>query len=167
MLAWILSPIMIRWLISENIWICVIKLVLNHLYIRIIGKRYKNMFPCTSSRVNASMSELVHGIMPYFETWSYTSHRLMFFVVNTTENKAYLILSYLKPTPLDHSRSFSPLTAVASVLTTRPLHIRRNGWAPTIQNRLGQEISPPGYLHLTLAYIYFWMRHKKMSPYQW
>ena len=28
-------------------------------------------------------------------SWSYTSHRLMFFVVNTTENKAYLILSYL------------------------------------------------------------------------
>ena len=30
-----------------------------------------------------------------FAPWSYTSHRLMFFVVNTTENKAYLILSYL------------------------------------------------------------------------
>ena len=29
-----------------------------------------------------------------FAPWSYTSHRLMFFVVNTTENKAYLILSY-------------------------------------------------------------------------
>ena len=28
-----------------------------------------------------------------FAPWSYTSHRLMFFVVNTTENKAYLILS--------------------------------------------------------------------------
>ena len=29
-----------------------------------------------------------------FAPWSYTSHRLMFFVVNRTENKAYLILSY-------------------------------------------------------------------------
>ena len=30
-----------------------------------------------------------------FAPWSYTSHRLMFFVVNTTENKAYFILSHL------------------------------------------------------------------------
>ena len=30
-----------------------------------------------------------------FTPWSYTSHRLMFFVVNTTEKKAYFILSIL------------------------------------------------------------------------
>ena len=31
-----------------------------------------------------------------FASWSYTSHWLMCFIVNTTENKAYLILYYLK-----------------------------------------------------------------------
>ena len=36
-----------------------------------------------------------------FAPGSYTSHWLMFFVVNTTGNKAYLILSYLNT---DHER---------------------------------------------------------------
>ena len=40
------------------------------------------------------ISYIIFALYILFAPWSYTSHRLMFFVVKTTENKAYPVLSY-------------------------------------------------------------------------